>query len=41
MDLIPGAELHVLGGAGHMVMHDRPAAFNRTVAAWCATEDER
>ena len=40
MDLIPGAELHVLRDAGHMVMHDRPAAFHRAVAGWCAAEAE-
>jgi pimeloyl-ACP methyl ester carboxylesterase len=40
MDLIPGAALHVLGGAGHMVMHDQPAAFHRLLRCWCAAGDE-
>ncbi len=30
------AELHILDGAGHVVMYDRPAAFNRTVLAFFA-----
>ncbi len=30
------AELHILDGAGHVVMYDRPAAFNRAVLAFFA-----
>jgi pimeloyl-ACP methyl ester carboxylesterase len=35
MDLIPGAALHVLPDAAHMVMHDQPTAFNRLLRGWC------
>jgi pimeloyl-ACP methyl ester carboxylesterase len=30
------AELHILDGAGHVVMYDRPATFNRAVLAFFA-----
>ena len=36
MRLIPHADLHVFGGAAHMVMLDRREAFNRLLADWCA-----
>jgi pimeloyl-ACP methyl ester carboxylesterase len=36
MDMIAGAELHVISDAAHMVMHDRPEAFNGLLRAWCA-----
>ncbi len=36
MRLFPRADLHVLGGASHMVMHDRADGFNRLLAGWCA-----
>jgi pimeloyl-ACP methyl ester carboxylesterase len=35
MDMIAEAELHLIGDAGHMVMHDKPDAFNRLLRAWC------
>jgi len=31
---IPGAELVTIPGAGHLVAHERPAAFNRALAGW-------
>lgn len=31
---IPGAELVMLSGAGHMVHHDQPEEFNETVLDW-------
>lgn len=31
---IPGAELVLISGAGHMVHHDRPEAFNAAVSDW-------
>lgn len=34
--LIPQADLHVFGGASHMVMLDRAEGFNRLLAGWCA-----
>jgi pimeloyl-ACP methyl ester carboxylesterase len=33
---LPHAELLILDGAGHIVMYDRPAAFNRAVLAFFA-----
>lgn len=33
---IAHAELHILDGAGHVVMYDRPATFNRAVLAFFA-----
>lgn len=36
MRLIPGADLHVFGGASHMVMLDRADDFNRLLAGWFA-----
>jgi pimeloyl-ACP methyl ester carboxylesterase len=38
MRLIPHADLHVFGGASHMVMLDRREAFNRLLANWCADD---
>ncbi|MEX1109529.1 MAG: alpha/beta fold hydrolase, partial [Dongiaceae bacterium] len=35
MRLIPNADMHVLGGASHMVMLDRTDDFNRLLLAWC------
>jgi pimeloyl-ACP methyl ester carboxylesterase len=34
--LFPKADFHVFSGAAHMVMFDRPEAFNRLLAGWCA-----
>jgi len=36
MRLFPQADLHVFGGASHMVMLDRAEGFNRLLAGWCA-----
>ena len=36
--LIPHADLHVFGGASHMVMVDRRESFNGLLAGWCADE---
>jgi pimeloyl-ACP methyl ester carboxylesterase len=36
--LIPQADLHVFGGASHMVMFDRQDAFNRLLANWCVDD---
>lgn len=33
-ETIPGAELHVLDGAGHLIMEDRPEAFTTTITDW-------
>lgn len=38
LNLMPGAEMHLLPQAKHMVMWDQPRAFERTVAAFCARE---
>ncbi len=38
MRLIPHADLHVFGGASHMVMFDRREGFNGLLASWCADE---
>ncbi len=35
------AELHILDGAGHVVMYDRPAAFNKAVLAFFAAPTTR
>jgi 3-oxoadipate enol-lactonase len=34
--LIPGAELHILAGAGHLANIERPADFNRLVEEFVA-----
>jgi pimeloyl-ACP methyl ester carboxylesterase len=38
MRLMPHADLHVFGGASHMVMVDRREGFNALLASWCAGE---
>lgn len=38
---IPGAELVVLDGAGHMSSMDRPAEFNRAVRRFCGSHSQR
>ena len=35
MALLPCADLHVFGGARHMVMHDRAEDFARLLSSWC------
>ena len=35
-DMIPGAELHILAGAGHLANIERPADFNRLVEEFVA-----
>ena len=35
-DLVPGAQLHVLAGAGHLANIERPADFNRLVEEFVA-----
>jgi pimeloyl-ACP methyl ester carboxylesterase len=34
--MIPRADMHVFGAAGHMVMLDRTSDFNRLLASWCS-----
>lgn len=36
LDYIPGAQMHIFADAGHNVMHDRAADFNRVLSLWCA-----
>lgn len=36
---IPGAELAVLPGAGHLVSYERPESFNRVMLDWLASND--
>lgn len=33
-EAIPGAHLHIIDGAGHMLPAEAPDAFNATIAAW-------
>jgi pimeloyl-ACP methyl ester carboxylesterase len=37
-DAIPGARLHVVEGAGHMLPAERPDEFNRVLAEWLALD---
>jgi pimeloyl-ACP methyl ester carboxylesterase len=33
-ELLPGAELHVIGDAGHLPQEEQPAAFEDLVLGW-------
>lgn len=39
LDLLPGADMHVLAGAAHMAMIDRPGAFNRVLRGFLSADD--
>lgn len=40
LERVPQADMHILGGAAHMVMIDRDKAFNDLLLAWLAREDD-